>query len=48
MLILVIFEIEGMCTRQSLLETILWILLSGFLESFMDRLVYLWMQINLL
>ena len=37
MQILVNFEIEGTCIRQSLPDTILWILLSRFLVSFTDR-----------
>ena len=34
------FKIEGMCIRQSLLDTILRILLGRFLVSFTNRLVY--------
>ena len=40
MQILVNFNIEGMCIRQSLPDTILKILLSRFLVSFTDRLAY--------
>ena len=38
MQILVNFEIEGTCIRQSLPDTILWILLSRFFVSLTDRL----------
>ena len=40
------FWIEGMCIRQSLTDTILWIVLSRFLVSFTDRLVYSVMQMQ--
>ena len=48
MQILVNFEIEGSCIRQSLPDTIQWILLSRFLVSFTNRLAYLVVQMKLL
>ena len=46
MQILVNFKIEGMYIRQSLLDTILRILLSRFLVSFTNRLAYSGMQMK--
>ena len=46
MQILVNFNIEGMCIRQSLTDTILRILLSFFLVSFTNRMVYSGMKMK--
>ena len=48
MQILVTFEIEGKCIRQSLLDTTKGVLLSRFLLSMTDRLAYSGMQIKLI
>ena len=48
MQIIVNFEIEGTCIRQRLPDTIWCILLSRFLASFTDRLVYSVMQMKLI
>ena len=48
MQILVNFEIEGTCIRQSLPDTILLVLIRRFQVSFTDWLVYLGMQKKLI
>ena len=48
MQILVNFEIEGKCIRQSLPVTTWRVMLSRFLLSMTDRLAYLGMQMKLI
>ena len=48
MQILVNFEIEGKCTRQSLPDTTLGVLLNPFVLSMANRLAYSGMQMKLI